>query len=163
MNLREYYRWQIMLIDGSGIDQSNDGDNEPFKFDSRNKDFDKIKSIKLIPKEVNSHELSEVTVVIPDGAKLIYFRRTITNTGNAFPKFQLTLIGWQLNTSANGKSKNIKYILYIYPDGKILATDKNDIPTEEYIATLPLKNAADIEDCIGCQPELVKTETDDSK
>ena len=159
MNLREYYRWQIMLTDGSEIDQSNDGDNEPFKFDSRNKDFDKIKSIKLIPKEVNLHELSEVTVVIPDGAKLIYFRRTIANTGNSFPKFQLTLLGWQLNTSADGKGKNIKYILFIYPDGKIIATDRDDVSVEKFVASLPQRDAGESEGCIGCLPKLVKAET----
>jgi len=160
MNLREYYHWQITLKDGRVVEQSADGDKEPFKFDSRNKDFENVKSIKLTPKEVNSHELSEVTVEIPEGAQLIYFRRTIANTGNIFPKFQLTLIGWQMNTSPDGKGKNIKYILYIYPDGKVLATDGSDPSIEEFIASLPQKDASEVKGCSGCQPRLVKAESD---
>lgn len=163
MNLKEYYHWQITLTDGRVIEQSADGDKEPFKFDSRNEDFDKVKSIKLIPKVVNSHELSEVTVEIPTGAKLIYFRRTIANTGNIFPKFQLTLIGWQMNTSEDGKGRNIKYILYVYPDGKIVATDGDNPSVEEFISSLPEKDIADVKSCTGCEPKLVKAEPDAGK
>ena len=163
MNLTEYYHWQVTLLDGSVIEQSADGDVESFKFDSRNPDFDKIKSFKITPKEVNSHELSEVTIEIPEGAQLIYFRRTIANTGNVFPKFQLTLVGWQMNTSTDGKGKNIKYILYIYPNGKIVATEGDNPPTDEFIASLPQKNAEDIKGCSGCQPRLVKAKPDGKK
>jgi len=160
MNLKEYYHWQITLDDGRVIEQSADNEFETFKFDSRNKDFDNIRIFKLIPKEVNSHELSEVTVEIPRDAKLIYFRRTIANTGDVFPKFQLTLIGWQMNTSPDGKGKNIKYILYIYPDGKIVATDGDNPSVEEFINSLPQKDASEIRGCTGCQPRLVKAEPD---
>lgn len=160
MNLKEYYHWQITLDDGQVIKQSNDNDKETFKFDSRNPDFDKVRSIKLIPNVVNSHELSEVTIEIPTGAKLIYFRRTIANTGNVFPKFQLTLVGWQMNTSPDGKGKNIKYILYIYPDGKIVATSSDNPSTEEFVNSLPHKDAAEIKGCSGCQPALVKVKPD---
>lgn len=163
MNLLEYYHWQITLRDGTVIEQSADGDNETFKFDSRNPDFENVGSIKLTPKEVNSHELSEVTVDIPNGAKLIYFRRTIANTGNVFPKFQLTLIGWQMNTSADGKGKNIKYILYVYPDGKIVATDGDNPSVEEFIEALPQKDASEVKGCSGCQPRLVKADDPDAK
>ena len=103
MNLTEYYHWQIILDDGRIIEQSVDGQNETFKFNSSNPDLNNIKTFRLIPKQVNSHELSEVTIEIPEGAKLIYFRKTIANTGNFFPKFQLTLIGWHMNTSSDGK------------------------------------------------------------
>ncbi len=160
MNLREYYHWQITLDDGTVIEQSEDGAVEPFKFDSRNPDFDKVRSFKITPKEVNSHELSEVTVEIPTGAKLIYFRRTIANTGNLFPKFQLTLVGWQMNTFPDGKGKNIKYILYVYPDGKIVATAGDNPSTEGFIASLPQRDAADVKGCTGCEPRLVKAEPD---
>lgn len=161
MNLREYYHWQITLEDGSVIEQSADGEKETFKFDSKNPNFDKIKTFKLVPKEVNSHELSEVTVDIPDGAKLIYFRRTIANTGNIFPKFQLTLVGWQMNTSSDGKGKNIKYILYVYPDGKIIATSDDNPPIEEFIASLPQKDASEVKGCSGCRPRLERAKSDE--
>jgi len=158
MNLREYYHWIITLRDGRVFEQSADGEQEPFKFDDRNPDFDNVKSIRLVPVEVNSHELSEVTVEIPEGAKLIYFRRTIANTGNIFPKFQLTLIGWQMNTSPDGKGRNIKYILYIYPDGKIVATSDDNPSTEEFVASLPQKDPSEVKGCSGCQPRLVRAE-----
>lgn len=160
MNLLEYYHWQITLTDGRVIEQSADGDKEEFKFDSRNPDFDKVKSIKLIPKQVNSHELSEVTVDIPDGAQLIYFRRTIANTGNLFPKFQLTLIGWQMNLSSDGKGKNIKYILYVYPDGKIVATGGDNPSIQSFVDSLPQKDPSEIKGCSGCQPRLEKAQPD---
>ena len=159
MNLKEYYHWQITLDDGRVIKQSDDGDKEDFKFDSRNEDFDKIRIFKLIPKVVNSHELSEVTVEIPEGAKLIYFRRTIANTGNLFPKFQLTLVGWQINTAPDGKGKNIKYILYVYPDGKIVATYKDNPSIEEFVASLPKKDLSEIKGCSDCQPKLERAKT----
>ena len=160
MNLREYYRWQITLADERKIEQSNDGDNEPFKFDSRNKDFDKIKSIKLIPKEVNSHELSEVTIEIPIDAQLIYFRQTIANTGNVFPKFQLNLIGWQMNTKRDSQGKKIKYILYVYPNGKIVASTGKEPSVEEFISSLPKKDSSEIKSCTGCIPRLERTKPD---
>jgi len=161
MNLTEYYHWQVTLDDGQVIEQSNDNEKEEFKFDSRNENLNKVRIFKLIPKQVNSHELSEVTVEIPDGAQLIYFRRTIANTGNVFPKFQLTLIGWQMNTSPDGKGKNIKYILYIYPNGKIVATDGENPSVQEFVDLLPQKDASEIKGCSGCQPRLVKAEPDE--
>ena len=161
MNLKEYYHWQITLDDGRVIEQSADSEKETFKFDSRNSDLDKIKTFKLIPKQVNSHELSEVTVEIPNGAQLIYFRRTIANTGNVFPKFQLTLVGWQMNTSPDGKGKNIKYILYIYPDGKIIATSTDNPPTEDFIKSLPQKDPSEIKSCSGCKPMLERAKTNE--
>lgn len=163
MQLLEYYKWQITLKDGHVIDQSADGDKELFKFDDRNPDLTKIKTFKLIPKEVNSHELSEVTIEIPEGAKLIYFRRTIANTGNAHPKFQLVLAGWQINTSPDGKGKNFKHILFIYPDGNIITTAGNNPPIEDFIATLPQKSAEDIVGCSGCKPVLVKEKSDEKE
>jgi len=161
MKLLEYYKWQITLNDGRVIYQSKDGKKESFKFDSRNPDLNNIRVFKLTPKEINSHELSEVIINIPEGAKLIYFRRTIANTGNAFPKFQLTLAGWHLNTSPNGKGKNIKYILYIFPDGKIHATVGPWPPIEEFIASLPQKDPSEIVGCTGCKPKLVKAKPDE--
>jgi len=161
MNLREYYHWQITLDDGRVIEQSADGDVEPFKFDKRNPDFDKVRVFKLVPKEVNSHELSEVTVEIPKGAQMIYFRRTIANTGNLFPKFQLTLAGWQLPESMTKTGQSLKYILYVYPNGKIVATAGDNPSIEEFVASLPQKDASEIKGCSGCQPRLEKAEPDE--
>jgi hypothetical protein len=160
MELREFYNWQITLDSGLVLNQSADGAVEPFKFDSRNPDFNNIRKFKLIPKQVNSYELNEVTIEIPIGAQLIYFRRTIANTGNLFPKFQLVLAGWQMNLSPDGKGKNIKYILYIYPDGKIVATAGDNPSAEEFIASLPHKDASEIRGCSGCQPRLERAKPD---
>jgi hypothetical protein len=160
MHLLEYYHWQITLGDGRVVEQSAYGEEETFKFDSSNPDFENIMTFKLIPIEVNSHELSEVTIEIPDGAQLIYFRRTIANTGNVFPKFQLTLAGWQMNTSLDGRSRKVKCILYIYPDGKIIATSGDNPSIEEFVNSLPHKDASEIEGCSGCQPRLERAKPD---
>ena len=154
MELREFYNWQITLNSGLVLNQSADGAVEPFKFDSRNPDFNNIRKFKLIPKQVNSHELSVVTIEIPAGAQLIYFRRTIANTGNLFPKFQLVLAGWQIPEYVTRTGKGLKYILYIYPDGKIVATTGDNPSVDEFIAGLPHKDASEIRGCSGCQPRL---------
>lgn len=161
MNLREYYRWQVVLNDERIIEQSADGEEETFKFDNRNPDLNNIKTFKLIPKQVNSHELSEVTIEVPEGAKLIYFKRIIANTGNMHPKFQLTLAGWQMNMSSDGKGRNIKYILHIFPDGKIVATTGAWPSIEEFIKSLPQKDLSEIKGCTGCTPKLERAEPDE--
>lgn len=159
MELKEYYHWQITLDDGHVIEQSADGEEETFKFDNNNPNFSKVKSIKLTPKDVSSYKLSEVTLEIPDSAKLIYFKRTISNSGNLFPRFQLTLIGWQMNLARDGKGKNLKNIIYVYPDGRILSTFKDNPEVEDFIAGLPKKDISEVKGCSGCKPELVKAKT----
>jgi len=161
MQLLEYYKWQITLDDGHIVDQSKDGEKETFKFDDSNSRLNDIRVFKLIPKEVNSHELSEVIVNVPDGAKLIYFRRTVANTGNAHPKFQLVLAGWQMNTSSDGKGKNFKHILYIYPNGNIITTAGDNPPINGFIKSLPKKDPSEIVGCSGCKPVLVKSDKDE--
>jgi len=160
MQLLEYYTWQITLEDGSIVNQSADGEPETFKFDSRNPNLNKVKLFKLIPKQVNSHELSEVTIEIPIDAQLIYFRQTIANTGNVFPKFQLNLIGWQMNTKRDSQGKKIKYILYVYPNGKIVASTGKEPSVEEFISSLPKKDSSEIKSCTGCIPRLERTKPD---
>jgi len=160
MQLLEYYTWQVTLEDGSIVNQSADGKEETFKFDNRNPNLNKVKLFKLIPKQVNSHELSEVTIEIPDDAQLIYFRRTIANTGNVFPKFQLNLIGWQMNTKRDSQGKKIKYILYVYPNGKIVASTGKEPSVEEFISSLPKKDSSEIKSCTGCIPRLERTKPD---
>ena len=59
-----------------------------------------------------------------------------------------------MNTSSDDKGRNIKYILYIYPDGKIIATSGENPPIEEFIASLPQKDLSEIKGCTGCIPRL---------
>ena len=41
MNLREYYHWQITLLDGTVIEQSEDGDKEEEKSEDDEEDMEK--------------------------------------------------------------------------------------------------------------------------
>jgi len=152
MKLLEYYKWRITLDDGSIVEQSKDGDKEPFKFNNKNSKFDKIRTFALIPKD-GERDLREIRMTIPEGGRLIYFRRTMANTGNIFPKFHINLLGWQMTVG----NKNVKYIMYIYPDGKIETINDDKLTMcEDFIASLPQKDASEVKGCTGCQPKLVK-------
>jgi hypothetical protein len=153
--LREYYKWELELDDGRVVNQSPDGEKEQFKFHHRNPDFEKIRVFKLIPKHKDSG-LREFKMGVPDGATLIYFRRTIANTGNLFPKFQVNMVGWQIEIGG----KKVKQITYLYPDGRI--ENNYDEPTmvESFTESLPLKDASEIESCTGCEPKLVRADED---
>jgi len=156
MKLLEYYKWELKLKDGTIIKQSADNETEPFKFNHKNPNFKNIKIFKLIPKESDSL-LREFKLTIPDNATLIYFKRTVGDTGNMFPEFQIVLIGWQLNISG----KNIKQITYLYPDGKIENTPDGETLMNEFILGLPKKNPEDIVGCSGCKPTLEREKPDE--
>jgi hypothetical protein len=129
MDYLEYYKWEITLRDGSLIDQSKLGEKETFLFNEKNPKFSQIKTFSLVPRPEVTH-LKTIKVSIPEGARLIYFRRTCANTGNAYPKFQINLIGWQMTKN----NENIKFIMFVYPDGRIEAGSKDE-PTyfPEYV------------------------------
>lgn len=155
MKLLEYYKWELELKDGTVRKQSADNETEPFSFNHKNPNFKNIKIFKLIPKEADS-SLREFKLIIPDNASLIYFRRTIANSGNIFPKFQVNLVGWQISI---GK-QNIKQITYLYPDGRIENTPDEMTLTEEFISNLPQKNPEDVVGCSGCKPTLEREKPD---
>lgn len=143
MQYLEYYKWKILLKDGTELVQSEPGEKETFPFCEANKRFSQIKTFTLIPRLENSH-LKEIKVTIPEDGRLIYFRRTHANTGNQYPKFQINLIGWQMTIDG----KNYKFLIYVYPDGQIEA-DSKDEPTyfPEFVKGLieankpPVKNS----------------------
>jgi len=156
MKLLEYYKWELELKDGTIVKQSADNEREPFQFNHKNPNFENIKIFKLIPKESDS-SLQEFKLIIPDYATLIYFRRTIANSGNMFPKFQVNLVGWQANIGG----QKIKQITYLYADGKIENTPEDMTLTEDFIASLPQKNAEDIVGCSGCKPTIESEKPDE--
>ena len=152
MLLTDYYSWKVILKDNTVVEQSAPGEEEKFKFNDSNKNFKNIKTFILLPKERN---VSKVTLEIPDKGRLIYFRRTIANTGNIFPKFHVNIIGWQMTIN----KVNVKHITYIFPDGTIeIKTDDEPSYTEEFIAGLPKRDEAEIESCTGCKPVLKRKE-----
>ena len=149
MQLLEYYKWEIELKDGTTIKQSAEGEEELFKFNHKNPNFKNIKIFKLISKD-----LKEFKLTIPEEATLIYFRRTIANTGNMFPKFQINMVGWQTG-------KGIKQITYFYPDGKIENTSGEATLINEFMKDLPKKNIEDVVGCSGCKPRLERIKPDE--
>lgn len=153
--LREYYRWELELENGTVVQQSADGEKEPFKFHFKNPDFEKIRTFKLIPKDPDSG-LREFKLSIPPGASLIYFRRTMANTGNIFPKFQINMVGWQMEI---GKEK-VKQITFIYPDGKMENHYEEPTLVQQFIDDLPHKDPSEVKGCTGCQPRLERAKPD---
>lgn len=150
MKLQEYFTWQIVLKDGTIIDQSKSGEEETFKFNDANKNFKNIKKFILIPQDRN---LNKITMELPEDSRLIYFRRTIANTGNMFPKFQINMIGWQKTV---GKV-NVKVIMYVFPDGTTeIREDDEPLYTQTFIAALPQISADEVKSCTGCKPRLEK-------
>jgi hypothetical protein len=148
MQLLEYYKWQIVLENETIIDQSESGEKEMFKFNKDNKDFSKIKSFTLVPQVKG---LNKIVINLPENSRLIYFRRTIANTGDLFPKFQINMVGWQTTI----KNSNFKYIMYIFPDGTTeVSGDDEPKYTDEFVSSLPHRNASDIPGCTGCKPSL---------
>jgi len=148
MMLQDYYKWQVVLDDGKVFDQSKAEDKEKFKFNNKNKNFEKIKTFILIPQERN---LNKIVLNIPKDSRLIYFRRTIANTGNLFPKFHINMIGWQ--TTIN--KSNFKSVMYIFPDGTSeISCDDEPVYTETFINSLPMRDSSEIKSCTGCTPRL---------
>ena len=150
MKLQDYFTWQIILKDGTVVDQSKPNEEETFKFNDSNKNFKNIKTFSLLPQDRN---LNKITIELPEDSRLIYFRRTIANTGNIFPKFQINMIGWQKTV---GKV-NVKTIMYIFPDGTTeVREDDEPVYSQDFIASLPQISASEVKGCTGCQPRLEK-------
>lgn len=148
--LLDNFKWQLILEDGTVINQSDNGEKETFKFNHENKNFEKIKTFILVPQDRN---LNKITLNIPTGARLLYFRRTMANTGDLFPKFHITMLGWQSTVN----KVNIKYIMYIFPDGTIEVSNEDEPEyANEFIVSLPHKDAHEIKGCTNCQPRLEK-------
>lgn len=150
MLLQDYYSWSVKLDNGNIINQSKKDAKETFRFESKNENFNKIKTFSLISPDKS---LKNVSLNIPKNARLIYFRRTISNTGNLFPKFQINMIGWQ-KTIGN---VNFKFISYIFPDGAIEISEEDEPKyTDIFIESLPKKNKAEKNDCVQCAQRLIK-------
>lgn len=139
MLLLDYYKWQAVLGNGTVIDNNKD-----FKFNKDNKDFANIKTFTLLPQDKS---VARMSVNLPEGSRLIYFRRMVGNTGNIFPKFHINMIGWQ--TTAN--NTNLKFINYIFPDGTIESSDGDEpIYTDSFIDKLPKSDVSTTEGCVEC-------------
>ena len=111
MLLNNYFTFTVYLRDGRKIEEAGPGEPPAFKFEERNPDFSQIEKFVLNPK-LENRESFEVTV--PEGTRLIYFRRTVKNTGDEFPNFQVYLLGIQRTR----KERNEREMIFIFPDGK---------------------------------------------
>lgn len=145
MLLLDYYKWQVVLKDGTVIDYNKD-----FKFNKDNKDFANIKTFTLLPQDKS---VARISLNLPEGSRLIYFRRMIGNTGNIFPKFHINMIGWQITTD----NTNLKFINYIFPDGTIESSDGDEPAyTDSFINKLPKQAISNNSDCIECIPTKIQ-------
>ena len=124
MLFKDFYRYKITLRNGRVFEQETPQSNTGFKFDQE------VEKLELIPVE---KDLSPITVFVPDGAKLIYYKRhigqvkfgnrckTVDKNGSG-DLFHIYLIGWKKLI----KGQNCKHILYVYPGGFI--EDSQDEP-----------------------------------
>lgn len=110
MLLKNFYLYKIILDDGTIIHESAPDEPAAFRFEGRNPDFNRIAEFRLIPKD-EVHKPIQITV--PKGGRLIYFRRTVANSANEFPRFHIYLLGVQ----RTNKGRNEKEVIFIFPDG----------------------------------------------
>lgn len=111
MLLTDYFTFTVYLRNGKEIKEAEPGEPPAFKFEDKNPEFSQIERFVLDSK---LEEKQSFEVIVPEGARLIYFRRIIMNTGNEFPKFGIYLLGVQRTK----KGRNEREIIFIFPDGK---------------------------------------------
>jgi len=88
-----------------------------------------VKRFALFPLEPN---FKEIVVNLGGKRRLIYFERTIGNTGNDFDPFLIYLIGWQETV----QKVNTKFIMYVFPNGNIEVSNGESKLTDDYIEKL---------------------------
>ena len=131
MKLKDYYRYKVTLHDGRVFEQETPQSNTGFKFDQE------VERFELIPAE---KDLPPITLFVPKGAKLIYYKRHIGQVrigagrikGEPQDLFHIYLVGWKKLI----KGQNCKHILYVYPGGFIESSQDEPKFVETYIGLI---------------------------
>lgn len=120
------YHWAVEYFDGRTVFQGDVSFREVLEANKRGQ----VKRFSLIP--LASNGFKQLVVNLDDKRRLIYFERTIGNTGNKFDQFLVYLLGWQETI----KGTNTKFIMYIYPNGNIEANCGEATLIDDYISKL---------------------------
>ena len=118
---RTYY-WIAEYTNGKSVTKKDISFKEVLEANGRGE----IKRFALAPLTEN---LKEIIINLTGNRRLIYFERTIGNTGDEFEAFLVYLLGWQETV----KGVNRKYIMYIYPNGNIEVNNDEATLIEKYI------------------------------
>lgn len=118
---RTYY-WIAEYTNGKSVTKKDVSFKEVLEANSRGE----IKRFALAPL---TEKLKEIIINLTGNRRLIYFERTIGNTGDEFKAFLVYLLGWQETV----KGVNRKYIMYIYPNGNIEVNNDEATLIEKYI------------------------------
>jgi hypothetical protein len=122
------YRWAVEYLNGKTAFQGDISFREVLE---ANKEGE-VKQFALIPLDPNS-KFKQLVVDLGDKRRrLIYFERTIGNTGNEFEPFLVYLLGWQETI----KGVNTKCIMYVYPNGNIEINNDEATLVDDYILKL---------------------------
>jgi len=120
------YKWIVELLNGKTLLQGEINFKDVLELEKKGE----LKRFALLPLEPN---LKEIVVDLGDKRRrLIYFERTIGNTGNEFENFLIYLIGWQETV----KGVNTKVIMYIYPNGNIEVSNGEATLIDDYICKI---------------------------
>ena len=122
MKLERTYNWIAEYNDGKIVSQKETLFKDILEADKRGE----VKRFALIPLKP---ELKEIVINLGGNRRLIYFERTIGNTGNEFKPFLVYLVGWQETI----KGTNTKCITYIYPNGNIEINNDEATLIDAYI------------------------------
>lgn len=122
---KRYYRWIAEYKNGETHLQNEKQFKEILEANERGE----IKKFALFPLEQG---FKEIVINLDGNRRLIYFERTVGNTGNAFEPFLIYLIGWQETVL----KVNAKVIMYIYPNGNIEVNNGETTLLDDYINKL---------------------------
>ena len=116
------YRWVVEYQSGKTFSKGEVEFKKVLEADQRGE----VKRFALLPLVPG---LKELVVNLDQNKRLIYFERTIGNTGNEFRPFLVYLLGWQETI----KGVNSKVIMYVYPNGNIEINNDEATLIDAYI------------------------------
>ena len=122
------YRWVVEYLDGKTVPQGEIPFREVLEANKKGE----VKKFALLPLKPNSKFKQLVVDLGDERRRLIYFEKTIGNTGNEFESFLVYLLGWQETI----KGVNTKSIMYIYPNGNIEINNDEATLIDDYISKL---------------------------
>lgn len=123
--VKRNYQWVAEYLDGTKQTKKDISFKEVLEADKRGE----IKRFILAPL---TNSLKRIILDLDKNKRLIYFERTIGNTGNEFEPFLVYLLGWQETV----KGSNRKYIMYIYPNGDVEINSDEATLIDNYIKEL---------------------------
>jgi hypothetical protein len=119
---KRYYKWVAEYKNGETHFQDETKFKEIFEANEKGE----VTKFALFPLEQG---FKEIVLTLGEKRRLIYFERTIGNTGNEFEPFLIYLLGWQ----ETNQYVNTKVIMYIYPNGNMEVNNGETTLLDDYL------------------------------